>query len=63
MKFTAAIAAFCVIAIASVHALPAASKKHTTGYQKCVAEHGGETFPYPGPGDCHLHALFGCGDL
>ncbi|KAJ2745117.1 hypothetical protein GGI20_002415 [Coemansia sp. BCRC 34301] len=53
MKLTATIVTFCVIAIASVHALPATPRKHLTPYQKCVAEHGGEHFPYPGPGDCH----------
>ncbi|KAJ2025367.1 hypothetical protein IWW57_003405 [Coemansia sp. S610] len=52
MKFAATFAALCVIAIATVHALPAV-KRCDTPFDKCVAENGGAHFPYPGPGDCH----------
>ncbi|KAJ2423211.1 hypothetical protein GGF41_003227 [Coemansia sp. RSA 2531] len=52
MKLSITFAALCVIAIASVHGLPAARRRRTP-FERCVAQNGGEHFPYPGPGDCH----------
>ncbi|KAJ2386386.1 hypothetical protein GGI23_006501, partial [Coemansia sp. RSA 2559] len=54
MRAVAFILTLAVIATAAVRALPINDEPYSEDpYQKCVREHGGTSFPYPGPGDCH----------
>ncbi|KAI9505818.1 hypothetical protein GGI26_001331 [Coemansia sp. RSA 1358] len=62
MKIVAFIVSFALIAGSAVHALPTGEPPYSSPespyssvspYEKCVQEHGGANFPYPGPGECH----------
>ncbi|KAJ1907269.1 hypothetical protein LPJ81_000860 [Coemansia sp. IMI 209127] len=54
MKAVTFILTLAIIATAAVRALPISDELYSEDpYQKCVREHGGISFPYPGPGDCH----------
>ncbi|PIA18880.1 hypothetical protein COEREDRAFT_79424 [Coemansia reversa NRRL 1564] len=63
MKAFGFLVTICAVAI-SAAALPTSNvlPLAKTPFEKCVAEHGGEFFPYPGPGECSVIGRCQCLD-